>query len=137
MILCCFLFCFSIVVDPTKLNHGLHFHEVYGIDCKASWRGPVFRIPITIIKPLAPVGQPPLISISDVSFSPGTILNNCLKSLLMTSFLCFSIINDESHAIILELTFNSSGLLKFKGYGVFSFLYKSNWRRNSIKRMSS
>ncbi|KAH0452237.1 hypothetical protein IEQ34_019536 [Dendrobium chrysotoxum] len=64
---------FNIVVDPTKLNHGLHFYEVYGIDCKAPWRGPLFRIPITITKPLAPLGQPPLISFSDVSFSPGHI----------------------------------------------------------------
>lgn len=64
---------FNIIVDPTKLNHGLHFHEVYGVDCKAPWRGPLFSVPITITKPLAPVGQPPLISISDLLFSPGHI----------------------------------------------------------------
>ncbi|PKA45566.1 tripeptidyl-peptidase II [Apostasia shenzhenica] len=62
-----------IVIDPTNLSDGLHYHEVYGIDCKAPWRGPLFRVPITIIKPVGPLGQPPLLSYSNVSFSPGHI----------------------------------------------------------------
>nr|XP_010918543.1 tripeptidyl-peptidase 2 [Elaeis guineensis] len=64
---------FNIVVDPTSLANGLHYHEVYGIDCKAPWRGPLFRVPITIIKPFASAGQPPLVSFSNVSFQPGHI----------------------------------------------------------------
>ncbi|KAG0483009.1 hypothetical protein HPP92_011093 [Vanilla planifolia] len=64
---------FNIVVDPTNLSNGLHYYEVYGVDCKAPWRGPLFRVPITIIKPISPVGQPPLVSFLDVSFLPGHI----------------------------------------------------------------
>ncbi|KAF3340242.1 tripeptidyl-peptidase 2 [Carex littledalei] len=64
---------FNIVVDPTKVSDGLHYYEAYGIDVKASWRGPLFRIPITIIKPSAPVGQPPIFSLSNLSFYPGQI----------------------------------------------------------------
>ncbi|WOL10116.1 tripeptidyl-peptidase 2 [Canna indica] len=64
---------FNIVVDPLKLSNGLHYHEVYGIDSKAPWRGPLFRVPITIIKPFAPVGNPPIFSFSNASFSPGYI----------------------------------------------------------------
>ncbi|XP_072983794.1 tripeptidyl-peptidase 2 isoform X2 [Typha latifolia] len=64
---------FSIVVDPTNISYGLHYHEVYGIDCKAPWRGPLFRVPITIIKSIAPMGQPPVFSFSSLSFQPGHI----------------------------------------------------------------
>ncbi|KAG0495292.1 hypothetical protein HPP92_006286 [Vanilla planifolia] len=64
---------FNIVVDPTNLSNGLHYYEVYGVDFKAPWRGPLFRVPITIVKPISPVGQPPLVSFLDVAFLPGTI----------------------------------------------------------------
>ncbi|MQM06774.1 hypothetical protein Taro_039603 [Colocasia esculenta] len=64
---------FNIVVDPSKLNKGLHYHEVYGTDCKAPWRGPLFRIPVTITKPISLEGQPPLISLLQKSFLPGHI----------------------------------------------------------------
>ncbi|WRX16951.1 Peptidase S8/S53 domain - like 10 [Theobroma cacao] len=64
---------FNIVVDPTKLNDGLHYYEVYGIDCKAPSRGPLFRIPITITKPKVVMNRPPLISFSRMSFLPGHI----------------------------------------------------------------
>lgn len=64
---------FNIVVDPSKLGDGLHYYEVYGIDCKAPWRGPVFRVPITITKPKALNNRPPLISFRGLSFLPGHI----------------------------------------------------------------
>lgn len=64
---------FSIVVDPTQLKCGLHYHEVYGTDCKAPWRGPLFRVPITILKPAIPKGEPPQILFSNISFKPGQI----------------------------------------------------------------
>ncbi|XVF50835.1 hypothetical protein PTKIN_Ptkin04bG0135800 [Pterospermum kingtungense] len=64
---------FNIVVDPTNLSDGLHYYEVHGIDCKAPWRGPLFRIPITITKPKAVMNRPPLISFSRMSFLPGHI----------------------------------------------------------------
>ncbi|XP_039137990.1 tripeptidyl-peptidase 2 isoform X1 [Dioscorea cayenensis subsp. rotundata] len=64
---------FNLVVDPTNLKHGMHYHEVYGIDSKAPWRGPLFRVPITIIKPVASIGQPPTSSFSNISFVPGHI----------------------------------------------------------------
>ncbi|KAE8694263.1 Tripeptidyl-peptidase 2 [Hibiscus syriacus] len=63
---------FNIVVDPTHLGDGLHYYEVYGIDCKAPWRGPLFRIPITITKPKAVLNRPPLVSFSKMSFLPAS-----------------------------------------------------------------
>ncbi|KAG0480500.1 hypothetical protein HPP92_011358 [Vanilla planifolia] len=35
--------------------------------------GGLFRVPITIVKPISPVGQPPLVSFLDVAFLPGHI----------------------------------------------------------------
>ncbi|OAY76111.1 Tripeptidyl-peptidase 2 [Ananas comosus] len=64
---------FNIVVDPTIISNGLHYHEIYGIDCKAPWRGPLFRVPITIVKPLTLTGWPPIFSFSNLSFRPGNI----------------------------------------------------------------
>ncbi|XP_031281076.1 tripeptidyl-peptidase 2 isoform X1 [Pistacia vera] len=64
---------FSIVVDPTKLKGGLHYYEIYGVDCKAPGRGPIFRIPVTITKPMAVLSRPPLVSFARMSFMPGHI----------------------------------------------------------------
>ncbi|CAI0546836.1 unnamed protein product [Linum tenue] len=64
---------FNIVVDPSKLSSGLHYYEVYGVDCKAPWRGPIFRIPITITKPMTVENRPPRVSFSKMSFLPGHI----------------------------------------------------------------
>ncbi|PIA53523.1 hypothetical protein AQUCO_00900248v1 [Aquilegia coerulea] len=64
---------FNIVVDPTGLSDGLHYYELYGIDCKAPWRGPLFRVPITITKPIVLKDQSPQITFSEMSFVPGHI----------------------------------------------------------------
>lgn len=66
------IYFFSVVVDPTKLSDGLHYYEVYGVDCKAPWRGPLFRVPITITKPVVLKNQPPVISFNGMSFLPGS-----------------------------------------------------------------
>ncbi|KAL6911947.1 hypothetical protein ACP4OV_000752 [Aristida adscensionis] len=64
---------FNIVVNPTNISSGLHYYEVYGIDCKAPWRGPIFRVPITVIKPISLQGEPPSLSIPNLSFKSGHI----------------------------------------------------------------
>ncbi|CAJ1977041.1 unnamed protein product [Sphenostylis stenocarpa] len=64
---------FNIIVDPTNLNGGLHYFEVYGIDYKAPWRGPIFRVPITVTKPMAVTDRPPLVSFSNMLFLPGQV----------------------------------------------------------------
>ncbi|XP_061350960.1 tripeptidyl-peptidase 2 isoform X2 [Gastrolobium bilobum] len=64
---------FNVVVDPSSLCDGLHYYEVYGIDCKAPWRGPLFRIPITITKAKTVINQPPQVSFTKMLFQPGHI----------------------------------------------------------------
>ncbi|WKA07238.1 hypothetical protein VitviT2T_025087 [Vitis vinifera] len=64
---------FNVIVDPTNLSDGLHYYEIYGVDCKAPWRGPLFRIPITITKPMVVKNQPPIVSFSGMTFLPGHI----------------------------------------------------------------
>lgn len=64
---------FNIVVDPTTLDDGLHYSEVVGIDSEAPWRGPLFRIPVTICKPLELKTLPPVATFSDLSLVAGGI----------------------------------------------------------------
>ncbi|WVZ74307.1 hypothetical protein U9M48_022508 [Paspalum notatum var. saurae] len=64
---------FNIVVNPANISSGLHYYEVYGIDYKAPWRGPIFRVPITVIKPITLQGEPPQLSIPNLSFKSGHI----------------------------------------------------------------
>lgn len=77
-IMTCILFSssFSVVVDPSNLCDGLHYFEVYGIDCKAPWRGPLFRIPITITKAKAVTSQ---VSFSNMFFQPGLHLSELIS----------------------------------------------------------
>ncbi|KAL2920688.1 Tripeptidyl-peptidase 2 [Bienertia sinuspersici] len=64
---------FNLIVDPTNLEIGLHYFEVYGIDTKAPWRGPLFRIPVTITKPMALINCPPAVTFAGMQFCPGHI----------------------------------------------------------------
>jgi tripeptidyl-peptidase-2 len=43
---------FEVEINPTALPPGLHYAEIVGVDTTAEWRGALFRIPITITKPL-------------------------------------------------------------------------------------
>ncbi|KAL6541573.1 tripeptidyl-peptidase II Tpp2 [Orobanche gracilis] len=64
---------FKIIVDPTTLSDGLHYYEVSALDCKSPWRGPLFRIPITITKPQSVKCRPPVILFQGMPFVPGHI----------------------------------------------------------------
>eukprot|EP00887_Chlorella_sp_A99_P002396 scaffold10.g2396.t1 len=51
---------FEVEVDPTKLPEGLHYAEVQAFDATAEWRGPLFRVPAIVTKPLLlPPPAPP------------------------------------------------------------------------------
>ena len=41
---------FSIKTNPQSLTTGMHFTEVTGYDAEHPERGPVFRVPITVLK---------------------------------------------------------------------------------------
>ena len=43
---------FSIEVDPTGLEPGVHFGEVLGFDAASSESGPLFRVPVTVCRPI-------------------------------------------------------------------------------------
>ncbi len=42
----------GIRVDPTHLPPGVHYAEIRGYDVTSPERGPVFRVPITVVRPL-------------------------------------------------------------------------------------
>ncbi|MCO5584159.1 hypothetical protein L7F22_038082 [Adiantum nelumboides] len=70
---------FNVVVDPSQLTPGLHCSEIRGIDCEAPWRGPVFRIPVTVLKPLELTNQPPSVLFKGLTFVPGHIERRFIK----------------------------------------------------------
>ena len=49
---------FEVEIDPTGLPEGLHYAEIQGFEIGSEWRGPLFRVPITVIRPLMLVSQP-------------------------------------------------------------------------------
>lgn len=42
---------FQFRVDPTKLPEGAHYGEIRAYDVEARERGPMFRVPVTVIRP--------------------------------------------------------------------------------------
>ena len=41
----------GLQVDCSSLPEGLHFAEISASDSTAPWRGALFRLPVTVIKP--------------------------------------------------------------------------------------
>ncbi|KAH7289722.1 hypothetical protein KP509_30G016100 [Ceratopteris richardii] len=64
---------FNIFVDPTHLTPGVHCSKISRFDRKSSWRGPVFRILITILKPVELTNQPASIAFDGMHFVLGHI----------------------------------------------------------------
>jgi tripeptidyl-peptidase-2 len=77
---------FEVEVDPTGLPQGLHYAEIQGFDGVDEWRGPLFRIPVTVIKPLA------------LAVLPGAILAPSLASSASNSTTVY-----EMHGAVVDL----------------------------------
>ncbi|GAX82749.1 hypothetical protein CEUSTIGMA_g10175.t1 [Chlamydomonas eustigma] len=60
---------FEVNIDATRLPNGLHYSEIMAYDATAKWRGPLFRVPITVIKPVKVPQQLEAVEAS-VSFLP-------------------------------------------------------------------
>lgn len=41
----------EVEVDPSNLDEGVHYGEVRGTIAGEEWRGPIFRVPVTVVKP--------------------------------------------------------------------------------------
>jgi tripeptidyl-peptidase-2 len=61
---------FGIHVDPTKLDSGIHCSEIVAVDSEDPEAGPVFRVPVTVVKPVMPVDAVPR---RVVRFTPGKV----------------------------------------------------------------
>lgn len=68
---------FEVRVDALKLPPGLHSAEVVGVERGAEWRGPLFRVPVTVTAPLALAAKTPfgnsVMQWVGLSFTPGEV----------------------------------------------------------------
>ncbi|KAL5005334.1 hypothetical protein ScPMuIL_018790 [Solemya velum] len=63
---------FNVNVDPRGLSEGAHYTEICGYDVSCTEKGPVFRVPITVIVPSRIKDQKQFtITYQDLSFRPG------------------------------------------------------------------
>ncbi|KAI8146465.1 hypothetical protein BJV82DRAFT_598642 [Fennellomyces sp. T-0311] len=64
---------FQIKVDPTALTESeFHYGEVLGYDTSAPDRGPLFKVPVSVVKPIVPAKGS--IEFKNVEFGPGDIM---------------------------------------------------------------
>ncbi|GLH08749.1 Tripeptidyl-peptidase 2 [Gryllus bimaculatus] len=66
---------FTVRVDPTGLPHGVHFTSIKAFDVGCVTKGPVFQVPITVVRPVEIPRDKfvPELTFPDVLFKPNTI----------------------------------------------------------------
>ena len=64
---------FSIEVDPTGLDAGVHFGEVLGFDADSSASGPLFRVPVTVVRPITLASEDDWTSTERRTYDPGEV----------------------------------------------------------------
>ncbi|XP_071511287.1 tripeptidyl-peptidase 2-like [Diadema antillarum] len=68
----------SLKVDPRGLPEGAHYTEVCGYDVNEPGKGPLFRIPVTVLKPRSLEGEID-VEWSDVEFKSGQVKRHFVK----------------------------------------------------------
>ncbi|CAG8455950.1 13834_t:CDS:10 [Funneliformis caledonium] len=70
---------FDVKVDPTQLNPGeFDYGEVQGYDTTCSDRGPLFRVPVTVTRPII-LSNGSKVTFDNWSFGPGHIERRFIK----------------------------------------------------------
>jgi len=87
---------FEVEIDPTGLDQGLHYAEIQGFDAVDEWRGPLFRIPVTVIKPLTLAALPGSI------LAPSTASSTAATS-TTTTINGVSIVGYQPHGAVVDL----------------------------------
>jgi tripeptidyl-peptidase-2 len=65
---------FQVHVNPSELEPGVHFAEVRGYDTASPQRGPIFRLPITVIRTVEPSDENSSTFAGRLEFEPGRIV---------------------------------------------------------------
>ncbi|RIA92162.1 subtilase family-domain-containing protein [Glomus cerebriforme] len=69
---------FDVKVDPTQLNPGgFYYSEVQGYDTTCPDRGPLFRVPVTVTRPI--ILSNSKVTFDNLSFGPGHIERRFIK----------------------------------------------------------
>ncbi|KAF4524231.1 hypothetical protein B566_EDAN012199 [Ephemera danica] len=60
--------------DETEPSKKINFNVKLALNCSAPWKGPIFEVPITLVKPVAVINKnSPELEFKDIHFKPGTI----------------------------------------------------------------
>lgn len=79
---------FKVFVDPTKLPKGVHTTRIFGYDSSNMEKGPLFSVPVTVLKPLdtaksISIGK---LSVSEINVSLSQSENKKTCDILIKSF---------------------------------------------------
>ncbi|XP_068732831.1 tripeptidyl-peptidase 2-like [Montipora capricornis] len=88
---------FTVKVDPRGLPHGAHFAEVSAYEISCPQRGPLFRVPVTVIIPnRISDDQHYTYQFEDVKFKPGQVHRTFLHVPEEATWAEFSVVSAES-----------------------------------------
>ena len=88
---------FFVQVDPTGLEPGVHSAYVTGYDANDVDKGPLFEIPITVVRPETLIPEPrPFIEHKQVTFNPGDIKRHFVKVPQDASWAVIRLSSDET-----------------------------------------
>ncbi|XP_050519115.1 tripeptidyl-peptidase 2 [Diabrotica virgifera virgifera] len=86
---------FAIKVDTSGLREGLHCTELSGYDVKCIEKGPLFKIPITIIQPIEVKPPKYQFGVNNVRFEPNTIKRHYITVPKTATWAVLKLLSDE------------------------------------------
>ncbi|PFX32477.1 Tripeptidyl-peptidase 2 [Stylophora pistillata] len=115
---------FSVKVDPRGLSHGAHYAEVSAYDISCPQRGPLFRIPVTVIIPNSVSNVNHFVhDLEDVKFKPGQVHRSFVhvpEGATWAEFSALSLEQEVSGRFLLHAV-QLSPLSSFKEHEFFQF----------------
>ncbi|CAH1153592.1 unnamed protein product [Phaedon cochleariae] len=88
---------FAVTIDTSTLVEGLYSTFINGYDVKCIEKGPVFKIPVTIVQPKAIVEPKHTVFYRDVNFKPNTIKRHYYTVPNMATWALLRLTSDESN----------------------------------------
>ncbi|KAJ7392828.1 tripeptidyl-peptidase II Tpp2 [Desmophyllum pertusum] len=115
---------FIVKVDPRGLSHGVHFAEVSAYDISCPQRGPLFRVPVTVIIPNSVSDADHYVyEMEELKFKPGQVHRSFVHVPEEATWAEFSVssLEKEVNGRFLLHAIQLSPLSSFKEHEFFQF----------------